>query len=46
MSAGLTKRYVNHLDAEDFEKKETRNLLKALSGSLLFDLADGRIERT
>lgn len=26
----LTNRYVNYLDESDFDKKETRNILKAL----------------
>ena len=30
----LDVRYVNHLELQDFEKKETKNLLKALSRSL------------
>ncbi|ORY35857.1 hypothetical protein BCR39DRAFT_596451 [Naematelia encephala] len=31
---GALSRYVNHLEDEDFEKKETRNILKALRSNL------------
>ncbi|RXK41721.1 hypothetical protein M231_00956 [Tremella mesenterica] len=31
---GALSRYVNHLDKEDFEKKEIKNTLKALRGNL------------